>query len=40
MKWYELLWCALILVIGLLSCVIGSIDAIEALHRDFTVGRS
>ncbi|KAI8595801.1 hypothetical protein EDD21DRAFT_390180 [Dissophora ornata] len=40
MRWYELVWCATILIIGLLGCVIGSIDAIESLHRDFTQGRS
>ncbi|KAG0358661.1 transmembrane amino acid transporter protein-domain-containing protein [Gamsiella multidivaricata] len=39
MRWYELVWCGIILVIGLLSCVIGSIDAIKDLHRDFTQGR-
>ncbi|KAF9210334.1 hypothetical protein BGZ59_009588 [Podila verticillata] len=35
MKWYELIWCAIILVIGLLSCVIGSIDAIKVLKQRF-----
>ncbi|KAF9097797.1 hypothetical protein BGX23_007893 [Mortierella sp. AD031] len=39
MKWYELVWCGIVLVIGLLGCVIGSIDAIKALHKDFTQGR-
>ncbi|KAG0249826.1 hypothetical protein BG011_008912 [Mortierella polycephala] len=39
MKWYELVWCGIILVIGMLSCVIGSIDAVKALHHDFTYGR-
>ncbi|KAF8948665.1 hypothetical protein BGZ47_003311 [Haplosporangium gracile] len=39
MKWYELGWCGIVLVIGLLGCVIGSMDAIKALHRDFTQGR-
>ncbi|KAG0321936.1 hypothetical protein BGZ97_009646 [Linnemannia gamsii] len=39
MKWYELVWCGIVLVIGLLGCVIGSMDAIKALHRDFTQGR-
>ena len=39
MPWYELLWCAIILIIGLLACVIGSIDAIEALNHDFKYGR-
>lgn len=39
MKWYELVWCGIILVIGLLGCVIGSMDAIKALHKDFTQGR-
>ncbi|KAF9135848.1 hypothetical protein BGX30_011409 [Mortierella sp. GBA39] len=39
MKWYELCWCGIVLVIGLLGCVIGSIDAIKALHQDFTQGR-
>ncbi|KAF9968446.1 hypothetical protein BGZ70_003842 [Mortierella alpina] len=40
MRWYELLWCCIILVIGILSCVIGSIDAIKGLHKAFTEGRS
>ncbi|KAF9199534.1 hypothetical protein BGZ49_010320 [Haplosporangium sp. Z 27] len=40
MRWYELVWCVIILIIGLLGCVIGSIDAIKALHRDFTQGRA
>ncbi|KAF9997393.1 hypothetical protein BGZ80_009151 [Entomortierella chlamydospora] len=35
MKWYELVWCAIIVIIGLISAVIGSIDAIEALNADF-----
>ncbi|GJJ74113.1 solute carrier family 32 (vesicular inhibitory amino acid transporter) [Entomortierella parvispora] len=35
MKWYELVWCAIIVIIGVLSAVIGSIDAIKALHEDF-----
>lgn len=39
MPWYELVWCGIILVIGLLACVIGSIDAIKALHHDFKYGR-
>ncbi|KAG0045056.1 hypothetical protein BGZ83_009684 [Gryganskiella cystojenkinii] len=38
MRWYELIWCAIILVIGLLSAVIGSIDAIKALNKDFNQG--
>ncbi|KAI8363690.1 transmembrane amino acid transporter protein-domain-containing protein [Mortierella sp. GBAus27b] len=38
MRWYELIWCSIILIIGLLSCVIGSIDAIKSLHRNFTQG--
>ncbi|KAF9163330.1 hypothetical protein BGX21_011284 [Mortierella sp. AD011] len=40
MRWYELVWCIIILIIGLLGCVIGSIDAIEELYRDFTQGSS
>ncbi|KAG0348651.1 hypothetical protein BG004_004587 [Podila humilis] len=39
MKWYELVWCAIILAIGLLSCVIGSIDAIKGLKRRFEEDR-
>ena len=35
MKWYELIWCAIIVIIGVVSAVIGSIDAIKALHYDF-----
>ncbi|KAF9349057.1 hypothetical protein BGX34_002091 [Mortierella sp. NVP85] len=35
LKWYELLWCAIIVVIGVISAVIGSIDAIKALRDDF-----
>ncbi|KAF9197496.1 hypothetical protein BGZ49_002039 [Haplosporangium sp. Z 27] len=35
LKWYELLWCAIIVIIGLISAVIGSIDAIKALNTDF-----
>lgn len=35
MKWYELVWCAIIVLIGVISAVIGSIDAIKALRIDF-----
>ncbi|KAF9361797.1 hypothetical protein BGX26_011792 [Mortierella sp. AD094] len=35
MKWYELIWCAFIVIVGLISAVIGSIDAIKALKNDF-----
>ncbi|KAG0261146.1 hypothetical protein BG011_001310 [Mortierella polycephala] len=35
LKWYELVWCAIIVVIGLISAVIGSIDAIKALKHSF-----
>ncbi|KAG0211518.1 hypothetical protein BGX28_007742 [Mortierella sp. GBA30] len=35
LKWYELVWCAIIVIIGLISAVIGSIDAIKALKSDF-----
>ncbi|KAG0364457.1 transmembrane amino acid transporter protein-domain-containing protein [Gamsiella multidivaricata] len=35
MKWYELVWCAIIVIIGLISAVIGSIDAIKALKTSF-----
>ncbi|KAI1299828.1 hypothetical protein EDD11_006364 [Mortierella claussenii] len=35
MKWYELVWCAIIVIIGVISAIIGSIDAIKALHSDF-----
>ncbi|KAG0230424.1 hypothetical protein BGW41_002527 [Actinomortierella wolfii] len=36
MPWYELAWCGLILIIGILSAVIGTIDAIKLLHKNFT----
>ncbi|KAG0253040.1 hypothetical protein DFQ27_007708 [Actinomortierella ambigua] len=39
MPWYELAFCAFTLIIGALSAVIGTIDAIKALNRDFTQGR-
>lgn len=35
MKAYELAWCALIVIIGVISAVIGSIDAIKALRASF-----
>ncbi|KAG0308968.1 hypothetical protein BGZ98_005988 [Dissophora globulifera] len=35
MRWYELIWCAVIVAIGLVSAVIGSMDAIKALCVDF-----
>ncbi|KAF9312137.1 hypothetical protein BGZ91_006607 [Linnemannia elongata] len=35
MKAYELVWCAFIVIIGVISAVIGSIDAIKALRNDF-----
>ncbi|KAG0335241.1 hypothetical protein BG000_007676 [Podila horticola] len=35
MKWYELVWCAIIVIIGVVSAVIGSIDAIKELNRKF-----
>ncbi|KAG0278128.1 hypothetical protein BGZ96_002538 [Linnemannia gamsii] len=35
MKAYELLWCAIIVIIGVISAVIGSIDAIKALNTSF-----
>ncbi|KAF9585552.1 hypothetical protein BGW38_001857 [Lunasporangiospora selenospora] len=38
MPWYELVWCGIILIIGLISCVIGSIDAIKSLHEKFNQG--
>lgn len=34
-KWYEMLWCAVTLIIGLVSAVIGSIDAIKELKYNF-----
>lgn len=40
MKWYELLWCAIIVVIGVVSAVIGSIDAIKALNQSFQNAKS
>ncbi|KAF9110655.1 hypothetical protein BGX27_006048 [Mortierella sp. AM989] len=40
MKWYELVWCAIIVIIGLISAVIGSIDAIKALKKDFEMDNS
>ncbi|KAF9912261.1 hypothetical protein EC991_000152 [Linnemannia zychae] len=39
MRWYEIGWCLVVLAIGLLGCIIGSMDAIKALHKDFTEGR-
>ncbi|KAF9914875.1 hypothetical protein BX616_007391 [Lobosporangium transversale] len=33
LKWYELAWCALIVLIGVISAIIGSIDAIKALKE-------
>ncbi|KAF9952342.1 hypothetical protein BGZ72_006344 [Mortierella alpina] len=35
MKAYELVWCAIIVIIGVISAVIGSIDAIKALKVSF-----
>ncbi|KAF9299956.1 hypothetical protein BGZ74_008463 [Mortierella antarctica] len=35
MKWYELVWCAIIVIIGVVSAVIGSIDAIKVLKYKF-----
>lgn len=35
MRRFELVWCATIVVIGIVSAVIGSIDAIRALRDDF-----
>ncbi|KAF9387805.1 hypothetical protein CPB97_002038 [Podila verticillata] len=35
MKWYELVWCAIIVLIGVISAVIGSIDAVKELSRRF-----
>ncbi|KAG0091786.1 hypothetical protein BGZ93_006493 [Podila epicladia] len=35
MKWYELVWCAIIVLIGVVSAVIGSIDAIKVLKIRF-----
>ncbi|KAF9944433.1 hypothetical protein BGZ65_012060 [Modicella reniformis] len=35
MKWYELVWCAIIVLIGIVSAIIGSIDAIKAISADF-----
>ncbi|KAF9347688.1 hypothetical protein BGX26_000850 [Mortierella sp. AD094] len=35
LKWYELIWCAFIVIVGVLSAIIGSIDAIKALKNDF-----
>ncbi|KAF9580598.1 hypothetical protein BGW38_002688, partial [Lunasporangiospora selenospora] len=35
MRFYELAWCALIVLIGVISAVIGSIDAIKALKGRF-----
>ncbi|KAF9321964.1 hypothetical protein BG003_009282 [Podila horticola] len=34
-KWYEMIWCAVTLIIGLVSAVIGSIDAIKELKYNF-----
>ncbi|KAG0212134.1 hypothetical protein BGX33_003863 [Mortierella sp. NVP41] len=35
MKYYELAWCAFIVIVGVISAVIGSIDAIKALRTSF-----
>ncbi|KAF9156362.1 hypothetical protein BG015_005806 [Linnemannia schmuckeri] len=35
MGWLELIWCMIIIVIGVVSAIIGSIDAIQALKEDF-----
>ncbi|KAF8947382.1 hypothetical protein BGZ47_009350 [Haplosporangium gracile] len=35
MGWFELIWCAIIVAIGVVSAIIGSIDAIQALREDF-----
>lgn len=35
LKLYELVWCAFIILIGVISAVIGSIDAIKALNHRF-----
>ncbi|KAF9933074.1 hypothetical protein FBU30_006575 [Linnemannia zychae] len=35
LKYHELAWCAFIVIIGLISAVIGSIDAIKALRESF-----
>ncbi|RKP07202.1 transmembrane amino acid transporter protein-domain-containing protein [Thamnocephalis sphaerospora] len=32
----ELAWCTLVIAVGLFGCVLGAIDAIKALHKDFT----
>lgn len=34
-RWYEMLWCAVTLIIGVVSAVIGSIDAIKELKYNF-----
>lgn len=33
--WYELIWCILIVIIGIVSVIIGSIDVVIALRDDF-----
>ncbi|KAF9097325.1 hypothetical protein BGX23_009173 [Mortierella sp. AD031] len=35
LRWYELIWCVLIVIIGIVSAIIGSIDAIKALRDNF-----
>ncbi|KAF9346675.1 hypothetical protein BGX34_003718 [Mortierella sp. NVP85] len=35
LKVYELVWCAIIVIIGVISAIIGSIDAIKALKSSF-----
>jgi amino acid permease len=35
MPWYESVWCAVIVAVGIVCAVIGSIDAAKALKRDF-----
>lgn len=34
----ELLWCAIVIIIGMIGCVLGAKDAIEALIVDFQTG--
>ncbi|ORZ28453.1 transmembrane amino acid transporter protein-domain-containing protein [Lobosporangium transversale] len=38
-KWYELAWCAFIVLVGIISAIIGSIDAIKAIHISFVNDR-
>lgn len=39
-KWYELVFCAITIFLGIVGCVFGTIDAIRALVHDFATSSS